>query len=458
MKYQFKILQNQINTLYSHLFPGDNLEAVSIIICGHHVTPELTILTAHDIFNVPHEECQRESDFLHWKTESIIHVLENASKNNLSVFKIHSHPGGYESFSKMDNEADLALLPSVYGWIDGDNPHGSLVMLPDKTIFGRIVSYEKEFIEISKISIIGDEIKIFSTSSPTVNKDISLRNIQAFGLGTVRFLKSLKVGVVGASGTGSPVIEQLVRLGLGEIVIIDPDLVEEKNLNRILNTSLEDSKGKTLKVDVFKRSIKAIGFDTKVKTFSNNLYESREAIEELTKCDFLFGCVDSVDGRHLLNQISTFYLIPYFDIGIKLEADGKGGIQQINGAVHYIKPGGSSLMSRGVYSIESLESANLFRQNPDEFKERLKEKYIKNIEVVSPAVISVNMFVASYAVNEFLDRVHSYKSDNAKERAKSYISITENLIFTEVDGNPDTYLLAKVGKGDCTPLLEMSEL
>lgn len=458
MQYQFRISEHHLDLVYNHLFPGDGLEAVSLLLCGYHLADDIMIFTVHDYFNVPYSECERNPDLINWKTESIIEALEKASKFNLSVFKIHSHPGGYNKFSHLDDTADLALMPSIYGWVDGESAHGSLVMLPDKTIFGRTISYSGDFAEITKFSVVGNGYKIMNDPNTNVDESLSLRNIQTFGLGTVNLLKNLKITVVGASGTGSPVIEQLVRLGVGELVIVDHDVVEEKNLNRILNTTKKDSNLKAFKVDVLKKRIEEIGFGTKVKVFKKNLYDSKNAIYEIIKSDFIFGCVDTVDARHLLNQISTFYLIPYIDIGVKLEADGKGNINQINGVVHYIQPGGSSLLSRRVYTIESLDAANLYRQNPEEYKERLKEKYIKNIEVPSPAVISVNMLMASYAVNEFLDRIHHYKTSSLNGRAKIYISITEDLMFLEEDGEPDSYLLKKVGRGDIIPFLEMPEL
>ena len=53
----------------------------------------------------------------------------------------------------------------------------------------------------------------------------------------------MSIAVVGCSGTGSPVIEQLARLGVGRLVLVDPDRVEEKNLNRIVNATREVDPG-----------------------------------------------------------------------------------------------------------------------------------------------------------------------------------------------------------------------
>jgi molybdopterin/thiamine biosynthesis adenylyltransferase len=45
------------------------------------------------------------------------------------------------------------------------------------------------------------------------------------------------VAVVGCGGLGGYVVEELARLGVGRIVVIDPDLFEEHNLNRQLFSS-----------------------------------------------------------------------------------------------------------------------------------------------------------------------------------------------------------------------------
>ncbi len=45
------------------------------------------------------------------------------------------------------------------------------------------------------------------------------------------------VAVVGAGGLGGYVIEELARLGVGRLVVVDPDLFEEHNLNRQLLSS-----------------------------------------------------------------------------------------------------------------------------------------------------------------------------------------------------------------------------
>lgn len=53
----------------------------------------------------------------------------------------------------------------------------------------------------------------------------------------LRFFNSV-VAVIGCGGLGGYIIEELARLGVGQIVAVDPDVFEESNLNRQLFSSL----------------------------------------------------------------------------------------------------------------------------------------------------------------------------------------------------------------------------
>lgn len=459
MKYNLTISGKDYRVLQKHLYPGDGKEAVAIALCGRQKSTSQTRLLVHELILIPYDQCSiRKSNLIKWSTQIIIPYLEKAAKKGLGILKIHSHPGGLNAFSETDDISDKELFESVYGWMDDEEPHASAIMLPDGKIFGRIFHPDLKHEDLTKVNITGDDILIWSTNIANGIEEFELRTVQAFGEGTINKLKQLRIAVIGCSGTGSPLIEQLVRLGVGELLLIDPDIVEHKNLNRIYNSTIEDANLKRYKVEVLKDAIDRIGLNTKVITYKQNIYSDKFIINEIAGCDIIFGCVDSVDGRHLLNQIATFYLIPYFDLGVKLTSDKKGGIDQIMGTIHYLQPGGSSLRTRGVYNEEELRAASMFRTNPEYYKEQKKAGYIVDVVVESPAVISINTQIASMAVNEFLARIHSYKYDPNSEFAISRISFTDAYIQHEVDGEPDPYLNKFIGRGELKPILNMPEL
>ena len=186
--------------------------------------------------------------------------------------------------------------------------------------------------------------------------------------------------------------------------------------------------------------------------------QNPSAIQAVAECDVVFGCMDSIDGRHLLNRLAVFYNLPYFDVGVKLVADGKGGVEQICGTVHYLQPDRSSLLSRGVYTQEQLLAAALRKANPEVYVERLREKYIIGVQEERPAVISVNMLFAAFAVNEFLARLHRFRDDSNEWFGVTRYSLTQGQFYQEPESEPCPVLSRHAGRGDTTPLLDLPEL
>jgi ThiF family len=178
----------------------------------------------------------------------------------------------------------------------------------------------------------------------------------------------------------------------------------------------------------------------------------------LAECDVIFGCMDTVEGRHVLNRLCTFYLIPYFDVGVKLDADGRGGIDSISGAVHYLQPGKSSLLSRGVYSMDQVEAEGMRRTNPGMYEQQMGEGYLRGVDEDRPAVISVNAFFSALTVNEFLARLHPYRNQPNANFAAVRANLAEVQFFPETEGATCLTLFRHVGKGDVEPLLERPEL
>ena len=76
----------------------------------------------------------------------------------------------------------------------------------------------------------------------------------------------------------------------------------------------------------------------------------------------------------------------------------------------------------------------------------------------SPAVAGVNATIASLAVNEFLARIHPYRSCANSDCSIIRYNFMETSIFREEEGDPCPVLLPHIGKGDVDPLLDMPSL
>ena len=451
------LTQRQHAELMAHLFPGDGLEAVAVALCGHRRGSDRNRLLVRRLAPVPYEACRvREPDRVTWNTDVLPPLLEEAARQDLAIVKVHGH-GQPSPFSAVDDHSDRALFPSIHAWTDGD-PHASAIMFPDGRMIGRLVDSRGQFHPLESVNVVGDDLSFWAPETqPASVPEFGRRVAQTFGSGTYDRLRRLRIAVVGCSGTGSPLIEQLARNCVGSLLLVDPDCVEEKNLNRMLNATMEDARNRRPKVDVAARAIRAMGLGTVVETHHRSLFDP-DTVRAVAGCDVVFGCMDSVDGRHLLNKLATFYLVPYFDLGIRLEADGKGGVDQVVGTVHYLQPGGSSLLSRHVYTMEQVRAAGLFRTNPAIYRAHLKEGYIRGVQEDRPAVVQVNSLVASLAVNEFLARLHPYRLDPNADYAVHRLSVSHGIYEHEGDGEPCPMLARHVGRGDVTPLLDWAEL
>lgn len=454
MSAALRLSQSHHEIVRRHLFPGDGNEAVALLLCGRREDKDRPVLTAREVAVVPYEECSvRRPDRVVWSTAILDRLMTKIWKSGLSVVKVHSHPGGYDRFSSLDDESDTALSISFDELFQEGLLHGSAAMLPDGSIFGRELIDGEIGEHFRSVMIAGDDIHIFGDRrSAGPRDDDDLRNRQAFGAGTVSLLRGLRVAVIGCSGTGSIVIEQLARLGVGEFVLIDPDIIEIKNLNRILNATRGDAECELPKVLVAKRTIDALGRGQTVLPLQINL-DSVEAVHRVAECDVIFGCVDTAEGRNLANRIAAYYVIPYIDVGVRLVADGKGGVESVAGAVHYCKPGGSTLLERDAITTEQIRAEELLRTDPVRYRELRRQRYIMGVDEDRPAVISINAFFAALAVNEFLARVHLFRNVENSESSTVRGDLCEFVLYREAEEGSKGHLVKEVGAGDCEPLL-----
>ncbi len=415
MNHSFVLTESQHQRLYQHLHSGDGLESAAIILCHHGRAKDNLRLIASELIFIPADICvKRTSTRLVWPFADYLppEKITEIDKKGLSVITIHSHPDGIDRFSSIDNENDKLLFHSVCNWFDDNRPNGSAIMMPDGKIVSRLVTVNNKFVPIDCVATVGENIRIWKRPKRRGGLlEAGLRISQTFGKGTYDLLRSLRVGVVGCSGTGSILIELLARNCVGSLVIADPDCVEKKNLNRIINATKTDASKHNPKVEILKRAIAKMGTSVHVEAYQAHTSD-KELIEALTSCDVIFGCVDSAEGRYHLECIASAYWLPYFDIGVNLEADAKGAILQADAVAHYMHPENASLMSRGGYTSNQVTAETWYRTNRKHYEEQRAAGYLAAVGEDQPAVMSVNMQAACMAFNDFLARLHGFRLDN----------------------------------------------
>jgi len=459
MNYVLRLTGEQHAQLKSHLFPGDGREAAALAVCGRLRSGHRHALMVRKLLLIPHADCERTAASITWPTRCADDFMREAGQRGMAILKIHSHPGGMETFSAHDDRSDASFLGAVAILLEDEQPHASAVMLPCGRLFARVRDGSGEFQPVSLVSVVSEDLDLWFAEAAREIPEFARRHAQIFGAGTVSCLRRMRIAVAGCSGTGTPLIEQLVRLGVGGLVLVDPDRCEWKNLNRMYMTKAADANLGRFKVEVLAEAIGHIGLGTEVTPLAEDL-ASPAVIRAVASCDFVFGGTDSFAGRDLLNRLATFYTLPYIDMGVQLRAAPAGGIDQITGAVHYLQPGRSSLKSRGVYDSEDVRAELMKRQDPVEYAKQLQQKYIKGVQEDRPAVISVNSLTASMAVNEMLARIHRFRYDKNDAYATLRYAVHEPHVFKDAERDLKVcpVLSKEVGRGDVTPLLDRPEL
>ena len=108
-------------------------------------------------------------------------------------------------------------------------------------------------------------------------------------------LSTKTVLVLGCGGVGGYTIESLVRSNIGKIIIVDNDTVAESNINRQI-IALNSTLGK-LKVDVFKKRIKDINSNCKVKTIKEFITKDNINILFKEHIDYLVDACDTIETK-----------------------------------------------------------------------------------------------------------------------------------------------------------------
>lgn len=417
----FVVTEAQHQVLREHLFPGDGLEAAAIVICSRHEGLRTKFL-ARSLLLVPHAECERRPDFVRWPGDYLEKAIEASEAEQLSIVLMHSHPGGLLVFSDLDDDSDRQTMRSLFAGVEV--LHGSAIMVADGSIRARFYDPNQNATDASLVSVVGDDINLYLHDDGEVG---SSRGVMAFSDQMTQTVSQLSIAVIGVSGTGSIVAEQLSRLGVGEIILIDHDVVETRNLNRILNSSLADAQQGVPKVDMFADAISRSRGGLVCRPIQAEIAE-REAILAAADADAIFSCVDTYQGRMIADRIGSCFLIPIVDVGVSIPTrnDPQRGvvILEARSRIDYVKPGGSTLEDRKIYSSEKLSAEYLKLRDAKAFADQLERGYIKGFHVEAPAVISLNMLAASTCVLELLSRLFPMREDHNSRYARTEFSYT----------------------------------
>jgi len=223
------------------------------------------------------------------------------------------------------------------------------------------------------------------------------RQLPLFGKAGQERLRAARVAVIGAGGTGSAVIPQLALLGVGSIVVVDHDDIEESNRNRHFCARHADPIPGTSKVEVACRMVAEYDPDISVESVYGSLL-SHDGFAAVRSADYIIGCVDLEGVRLVLTELCAAYGKPYIDVSSGVEP---GEPPRYGGRVCCAVGGAGCLVCMGELDMaEAARDLETAAQRKD--RQAIYGVQAHLLDARGPSVVSINAVVASLAVTEFM--------------------------------------------------------
>lgn len=436
MRYTLTISEEHYNELRNLLIKDDGYERPAILMCGRSLIkddiwdggPEERFLS-HFVIPVPDSEIISHSNVaVNWETNTFRKALKIAEQKDLAVCLVHNHPDGVLKYSSIDDENEPNLIRTIFHRNGGERPHASLVLTPAGELFGRAWTKNIKPNAFSMIRVFGNR---FSFHYPDKHNQMSREAFQrqqlAFGKALNNDLAKLKIGVIGCGATGSATASLLSKIGVGQILLVDNDLVERSNLSRLHGATASDADAGREKVEVLRDYIAGAGIGTRVRII-NNWVGSTDCREALKSCDVIFCCTDDNGGRIFLNRFAHFYQSPVIDMGIVIEPSKEEPttILALQGRLTVIFQGNICLLCRGIVNPALAAEEHLKRTDPMGYERQKDEAYVVGGGDPSPAVITFTTEVATMSVNELINRITGFKKNGAENSIMRFFDRSED--------------------------------
>ena len=402
------VLPDQIATELFEATVAD-IETACVMLARHVETPGGDVrLLARELHWVPDDAyLLRDATAMRIASHGYVPALAVAEADQSVPIWLHTHPGSGSSPrpSKHDESVDEELA-DLFRLRAGSPLYGAIVVARTggRLCFTGHIESDNRRTEIDRLWVTGRRFTLVQNwlHATTPTPDQFDRNIRAFGGEIQKVLGDLHVAIVGCGGTGSAVIEQLVRLGVRHLRLFDPKTLTAGHLTRVYGSFLKDV-GEP-KVDVSAAHVGRIAPDAEVMTTQAKITLESTA-KLLIDADVVFGCTDDNAGRLVLSRIASYLLTPVIDCGVLLSSGSGGQLVGIDGRVTVLAPGAACLVCRNRIDLQRAAAEMLA---PDEYRRLANEGYAPALSGAEPAVVAFTTQVAAAAVSELLERLIHY--------------------------------------------------
>lgn len=431
-------------------------EWAGYLLCGVSRIHDREVLLGRDWVPVPvRYQIANTGHGFSWHPDFDVEMLNRIQKENLSGVVLHYHGGTSPTLGmSSDRQTARSLMPFISSEAPG-RPH-VFGVLGEHTGSGAVFRDGHEIGELAGLRISGSWLDDWRVGRNSRKLSVAARQdrlVRGFGEDAFRRLRLAKVGIVGCGGGGSHIVQQLAYLGIGSLVVIDGDVVEETNLNRLIGAVPVRSHRSLIdrllrrglgdvglpKVDIMRRLVDSVDEAIHVETFRTH-FPARETVEALRECDLVIACVDKLQVRDDLNRLSKRYLIPLLDVGLEITPGQKGSssVHAISGRMTKALADGPCLRCQGIISDTKLA----------EERDGQPMGYTGAARVPDPAVVTLNGIVASIAATEVLQLLTGFAGTDAPNCGWIYNGLRGDTERAEKAFRGCSACTAERGRGD----------
>ncbi|MFQ3611928.1 MAG: ThiF family adenylyltransferase [Fimbriimonadales bacterium] len=365
------------------------------------------ILLAQELVSLQEDDyAERAAHRIVVRPERVQALLSRCAQQGLALLEADGYPQTHQehgSNTSPENTVDQSALNTL-----STNPirFGKIKFHTDRRFEGYLWDeLTQQAMPITRLKVMGIPYTIYYSGAGDSHDfaDAQLavydRQVRAFGVEGQIILNQLRVALVGAGGLGSQVALALTHLGIGELVLIDPDRLELSNLNRVVGALHAQATMRLFKVDALARHLNRVRMPLEVPVTPLAVDARTEiALRALLSADLIVGAVDSAVVRQYLNLVAVCGLIPYLDAGVGVRAEN-GKLQQGGGQVQVVMPGQTACLT----CVGHLVNQSVLEQlTPDQRAMSVARGYVQGEAIPNPQVVFLNGVVANLLVWELV--------------------------------------------------------
>lgn len=439
-KIDIRITEGLFTCVRAHVENFARGEEAGFLICSVNRLDDTDVLLAREWIPFPEDELHRNAfgSVLSWSAGFNSSVIEQALRMGATPVLVHSHGTPNPTFSKDDRINERMLFGAVSRLVS-PLPAGTLLLGKGAAEGSFWLEGQNDLI-FRRLVILGDTVETWGAvgSRPKcrIPRDRLTRQSSAIGPKSDALLADARVAVVGISGGGSHVVQQLIYQGVGTLIAIDDQLVDLSNLGRVVGSN-ESDVDTTTKTHLARRTAQAVDPSIVVIEIRER-FPSPIAIKIMRSADIIVACVDTFRTRESINAFSRRYMIPLLDIGIAVRSH-REKLAIADGQLITSLPGHSCLrcwfITDSMLAKERLERPPGYDQNED--------------SPGDPQVVSMNGTLASEACNCVLDLITGYSAGRRGAKIWQYDGRAGTLTSADVPTpRPDCPACAEEGFGD----------